>query len=324
MELETIEKQVKLTTPQRVRLAELEQTIETNMQAFYDIGEAMAEIRNSKLYRDEFKTFDEYVANKWGVARQHANRLMSSAKVLQNLDTTEEQRAGLRETHLRPLAPLEPEQQKQVFETAVATAPDGQLTQAHVQQAVDDSGFNARMKQRNGPVDWYTPEHIIEAAELVFDGTIDLDPASCESANTIVQASKFYSVEDDGLEKPWCGNVWINPPYDKVGPWVEKMIAEYETGNLKQGIMLVNANTETLWFRKLWPFSICFIAGRLSFWNPDKSGSVSAPHGNAAIYLGSNPGGFAVAFRQLGTVYSVNAGAIEHRQIHHYDPAVAA
>lgn len=324
MDLQIITPKPKLTTPQRVRLAELEQTIETNMKAFHEIGEAMAEIRKNELYRDEFTTFEEYVAAKWGVARQHAYRLIQSARVIENIEPTPEQLAGLRETHVRPLAPLEPEQQKQVFETAVATAPDGQLTEKHVKQTVDDLGFNARRKAKTGPVDWYTPQHIIESAEVVLDGLITLDPASCETANSLVHAQQYFSIEDNGLEQPWCGNVWINPPYDKVGPWVEKMIAEYQNGNLKQGIMLVNANTETLWFRKLWPFTICFIQGRLRFWNPAKENSVSAPHGNAAIYIGPNAERFAAEFKQWGTVYEVDNGQVEHRKIHFFQPELAA
>jgi hypothetical protein len=58
--------------------------------------------------------------------------------------------------------------------------------------------------------DWYTPELYISAVRDTF-GHIDLDPASCALANTIVQAEKFYTEAEDGLAQPWFGRVFLNP-----------------------------------------------------------------------------------------------------------------
>jgi hypothetical protein len=49
-------------------------------------------------------------------------------------------------------------------------------------------------------------------------GGIDLDPASCATANETVRARTFYSRKDDGLKRPWFGRVWLNPPYGKFWP----------------------------------------------------------------------------------------------------------
>ena len=318
--MEVITTDQAMTTPQRVRFAQLEENIENKLQAFYDVGEALNEIRESRLYRAEHGTFAEYVQAKWGFARQHAYRLIASSKVLDNIEPTEEQRENLRETHLRPLATLPPSEQKQAFNEAIETAPDGQLTQKHVHEVVQEkTGQTVRMKAERGPVEWYTPEHVIEAAAQVM-GDFDLDPASCANANRIVNALKFYTLEDNGLEQPWTGRVWLNPPYDAVGPWVEKLIAEYEAGNVTEAVLLVNANTETRWFEKLWKFSICFVRGRLKFWNPEKANAVGAPHGNAVIYVGAFPERFSAEFQKLGTVYAVKAGQAAWREISNYQP----
>jgi len=155
-------------------------------------------------------------------------------------------------------------------------------------------------------VEWYTPVRYIDAVRSVLGG-IDLDPASCAQANTVVAAGRYYTKEDDGLVLPWEGKVFCNPPYGKVGGksnqerWSQRLIHEYEAGRVSEAILLVNANTETLWFQPLWSYSLCFVRGRIDFWRP--GGQTSHPtHGSVFVYFGGRPEVFQSAFRPLGVV----------------------
>ena len=73
----------------------------------------------------------------------------------------------------------------------------------------------------------YTPKPIIEAARNLMNG-IELDPASCELANKVVQADRFYSVEDDALNmlnQKWKSrSLFLNPPGGLIklidGSWI--------------------------------------------------------------------------------------------------------
>ena len=46
-----------------------------------EVGLALAEIRDLRLYRREYSGFAEYCREKWGWTRQHAYRLIEAAPV---------------------------------------------------------------------------------------------------------------------------------------------------------------------------------------------------------------------------------------------------
>lgn len=152
----------------------------------------------------------------------------------------------------------------------------------------------------SGNQEWYTPAEYIEAARAVM-GSIDLDPASSEIANQTVKASAFYTAETNGLDKPWSGNVWLNPPYasDLIGRFMDKLATE--RGTYHQAIVLVNNATETEWFYKLVSVAsaVVFPKGRVKFYKPD--GETGAPlQGQAVVYIGDAPERFLSEFRRFG------------------------
>lgn len=154
--------------------------------------------------------------------------------------------------------------------------------------------------------EWYTPAEYTAAVHTLM-GSIDLDPASCETANRVVRARTFYTKEQDGLRYPWLGRVFLNPPYGKVGGrsnqdlWSARLLAEYREGRVEEAVLLVNAATDTAWFQRLWAYPICFVKGRIPFWRPE--GSAESPtHPSAFVYLGQDNERFRDLFREFGTV----------------------
>ncbi|GIV81801.1 MAG: hypothetical protein KatS3mg051_1155 [Anaerolineae bacterium] len=174
---------------------------------------------------------------------------------------------------------------------AMDTEPDRKTTLPHV---AHNSGNN----------EWYTPREYIEAARTVM-GHIDLDPASNEIANRVVRAESYYTAQTNGLEQPWFGNIWMNPPFssDLIGEFVQKFLLHWSNREVQQAIILVNNATETRWFQKLGEHAsaFCFPAGRIKFWNPNCD--TAAPlQGQAVLYFGDNVSVFADVFAQFGLV----------------------
>ncbi len=130
-------------------------------------------------------------------------------------------------------------------------------------------------------VEWYTPPQYVEAARRVMGG-IDLDPASSAAANQTVQATRFYSEVDNGLDQPWTGRVFINPPGGKIknksyqGFFAHKLLAEFNTGNVVEGIVLLNLYTGYEWFKPLRTLPMCFLDHRIGFIN-SLTGQVAGP-----------------------------------------------
>lgn len=156
---------------------------------------------------------------------------------------------------------------------------------------------------------WYTPAKYIEAARRVM-GSIDLDPASCELANKTVKAERYFSKEDNGLAQEWlANNVWLNPPYgvthnkSNTRIFVERLVSEYEGGNIKQSVVLTLSNTQASWFALLWDYIICFPGEEISFFNPYYPDLRSRYRYSFAItYLGPNEAAFVEEFQQFGTI----------------------
>lgn len=168
---------------------------------------------------------------------------------------------------------------------------------------VHDDSPKARkphVSYNSGNNEWYTPSEYIELARRVM-GSINLDPASSDKAQEVVQAEKYYTAENDGLSQKWCGNIWLNPPYSSelITKFTEKFISEFE--NIEQAIILVNNATETEWFSKLVSKAdaVCFPKGRVKFYAPN--GEVGAPlQGQALLYYGMYTDVFVREFNAKG------------------------
>jgi hypothetical protein len=92
------------------------------------------EIRDRELYKirngGEYQTFEAYCKGAWDMKRTYAFYMIESAKVIDNVHICEQIPAT--ESQTRPLAKLSPDQQREAWQKAVDTAPEGKVTAAHV------------------------------------------------------------------------------------------------------------------------------------------------------------------------------------------------
>jgi phage N-6-adenine-methyltransferase len=94
--------------------------------------------------------------------------------------------------------------------------------------------------------DWGTPDYIFRPIDNIFNFDLDV----CADA-TNAKCKRYYTVEDDGLSKPWdAKNAWCNPPYGKI---VDDWLLKGYTSMIDHKctvVYLLPARTDTQWFHK--------------------------------------------------------------------------
>lgn len=89
------------------RLVELEAVIERGMKSFVEVGVALMEIKDGRLYRERgFERFADYCQDHWGLSAAYANQKIQGAKVVQQLEMTAAAVMPSCEAQTRELAPL--------------------------------------------------------------------------------------------------------------------------------------------------------------------------------------------------------------------------
>lgn len=108
----------------------------------------------------------------------------------------------------------------------------------------------------------YTPKWLFDQMGIRFD----LDVAAPRGGSH-VPTDKYYTEEDNGLVQPWIGNVWMNPPFSKPSPWVEKFIIN------QNGVALLVVS-RSRWFRDIWEAADAIVPtpSNFKFERPDGSG----------------------------------------------------
>ena len=161
---------------------------------------------------------------------------------------------------------------------------------------------------RDATTEWYTPPSFITLVREVL-GTIDLDPASCATAQDWIQAKVFYTQEQDGLSQPWFGRIYCNPPYgsEEVRLMARRFllhgIEKYQASTIDSAIFLLN-RTGAEWYRHALQnvCAICEVHKRIPFIDAEGKPQRGSRNYNDFLYLGAEKELFAHLFGAVGTI----------------------
>jgi hypothetical protein len=113
---------MELSESEAAKLEAYETTIKAGLQTFYEVGAALLAIRDARLYRRDFATFEDYCRHRWGMVASRARQLIGAAGVAANLEGVTDVTLS-NEAQARALASLAADVQQVVWAFAVSTAP---------------------------------------------------------------------------------------------------------------------------------------------------------------------------------------------------------
>lgn len=282
-------------------------------------AEQMQAVRRGEIISSRQQSFAADTAARTGLSERTVQQETKIGR-----DIVEDVRDAVRETPiadrkvtLLELSRLEPVQQREVGNLVKSGADARTVDDAIAARKRDPALGQAQAARSTAPTDtaplshqagydsdeWYTPAEHIEAVRQVL-GAIDLDPASCATAQASINARAFYTKADDGLAKEWRGRVWLNPPYSQPAAtqFADKLLAEIDAGRVTEAIMVQNASTDTGWFHRLAQRSaVCLTRGRINFNRQDGESSANR-YGQAFFYFGKNASRFGDVFGAFGLV----------------------
>ncbi len=176
-----------LTEQETTLLNECEAVVSKGIKAFKEVWGALLEIRDSKLYRKEFRTFEDYCIVKWDLSIRHVNRNLKALDTLNNLGPIGPK--TITESQLRPLTNLEPEMQRHVIKEVQEINPKAPTSL--IQDVVNQyGGVNQVLKELK-----LNPDLVFNSEQELIDKAKSLvpTPAPVEIIKEVIKDESLLS-----------------------------------------------------------------------------------------------------------------------------------
>ncbi|MBF6334143.1 hypothetical protein [Nocardia transvalensis] len=124
-----------LSEREQAQLSACESSIGTLRLAFWAAGRALQIVRDGRLYRDAYATFDDYVEQRWDMQRSYAHKLIRAWPLAARLHPMA---PGINEGQIRELLPVAAEYGEEAAVTVYATLAAGKekVTAGKIREAI--------------------------------------------------------------------------------------------------------------------------------------------------------------------------------------------
>lgn len=165
--------------------------------------------------------------------------------------------------------------------------------------------------REEGSDEYATPPSVWRPLSRAVGG-FDVDPASGAESTPIAETR--YTVEDNGLEQVWEGDVWLNPPFGdapSTGPskrerWLQKSRQEVQRPEVRTVTALLPVDTSTQWFHThvVEAEALCLMGpGRLEFEGEKAEDTGNTSFATCLAVYGDPPDVLIEALEEFGAVF---------------------
>lgn len=156
-------------------LADMKAIVSRDWDTFIEVGNILQEIKDSRLYKIEYSTFEEFCEKNWDMSKSRAKQMIAGAKVVKALRAGDEPKKATivanvveptHESQVRPLTMLPEALQKPAWDKAVGVAAPNPPTARQVEQIVRSTHYAGQK------VTYLGEAYAITSVNA--DGTVDL------------------------------------------------------------------------------------------------------------------------------------------------------
>jgi hypothetical protein len=134
-----------LSQAEASRLIDLEKIIEAGRETFVHVGLALQEIKDNRLWRFKWQSFEDYCLQRFDFGRRRANQMIAAAEIHSDLSRqisssgsgSASDSLPTTESQIRPLAALAPERRLEAWKKVAKIAADRPITAKDVREVVD-------------------------------------------------------------------------------------------------------------------------------------------------------------------------------------------
>jgi len=193
-----------LTEAERLRLEKCEAIIQHGLETFLQVGQALLEIRNERLYRAGYLSFETYCRDKWQLSRSHVHRIIEASEVMYNLMPLGIEHLPDNEKQVRPLTRLAADDQRMVWNKIRTGLESGEIKK--VTGRVIDTYVETYKREKDRTERVQTYDHIIpEVVDAQAIHPSDVPDNAPDNAATNVATNAPDKPEDN------IPNVFLSP-----------------------------------------------------------------------------------------------------------------
>ncbi|MCM6773109.1 hypothetical protein NDR87_04340 [Nocardia sp. CDC159] len=191
-----------LSEREQDQLSACESSIGTLRLAFWAAGRALQIVRDGRLYRDAYATFDDYVEQRWDMQRSYAHKLIRAWPLAARLHPMA---PGINEGQIRELLPVAAEHGEEAAVTVYATLAAGtpKVTAGKIREAISvlpeqfdkDQVVQRLQSWLRGEMREPAPERPIDLFSTVESRLVALSRRVVKSSNDDPDAAREFAAK---------------------------------------------------------------------------------------------------------------------------------